>query len=59
MGFDWGQVLDADEKEVAEAYDEVVADALYQDRPRQVPAAPPGRPVDQGDDASALPIDEV
>lgn len=59
MGFDWGQVLETDEAEAGEAYDDAVADALYQDRPRQVPTTPPGHPVDQGDDDPDLPFEEV
>lgn len=59
MGFDWSQVLDADEEEAADAYDEAVADAVYQDHPRQAPGTPPGHPVDQGDEELDLRIDEV
>lgn len=56
MGFDWGQVLGVDEDEALEAYDQAVADALYQDHPRQVPG---DHPRDPGDHELNLPIDEV
>ena len=59
MGFDWKQVLGTNGIGLADAYDESASDALYEDRPRQVPGTLPGSPIDPGDEAIDLPIDEV
>lgn len=55
MGFDWEQVLGATGVRLADVYDEQTSDALYQDHPT---AAPPGTPVDEGDEKIALPFKE-
>lgn len=55
MGFNWEQVLGTTGVGLADAYDEQASDALYQDHPT---AAPPGAPVDEGDEGLALPFDE-
>ncbi|MDT8913458.1 hypothetical protein [Amycolatopsis sp. PS_44_ISF1] len=53
MGADWENILDSDN--VAEAWDRVTADALYQD---QMVAAL-GQPADQGDEDLLISIDET
>lgn len=56
MGFDWESILGTSGADLAGVYDEQASDALYQDHPR---AAPPGSPVDSGDDVIVLPFDET
>lgn len=56
MGFNWEQVIGATDAGLADAYDEQASDALYQDHPR---SAPPGSPVDPGDERVSLPFEEI
>lgn len=56
MGFDWEQVIGTNGVGLVDAYDEQASDALYQNHPRSVP---PGMPIDPGDDAVVLPVNEL
>lgn len=59
MAFNWEQVLGTTGTGLADAYDEHVSDALYQDHSRQVPGTLPRSHIDPGDEEIDLPIDEV
>ncbi len=52
---DWEQILVDDGNDLDAAYQRAAADALYQDRPREVPS----HPVDPGSEAMRLPFDEA
>lgn len=56
MGFDWEQVIGTNGVGLVDAYDEQASDALYQNHPRSVP---PGMPIDPGDDAVVLHVNEL
>ena len=56
MGFDWEQTLGTGGTGIVNAYEERIADVLYQDHPT---AAPSDWPVDPGDDVLVLPFHEV
>ncbi|WP_247040371.1 hypothetical protein [Arthrobacter rhizosphaerae] len=55
MAFNWEQVLGTTGTGLSSTYDEHASDALYQDHPT---AAPPGSPIDPGDEKVSLPFEE-